>query len=258
MDFSTDLSLAAIAACTVAFFIAGFIDSIAGGGGLITTPSLLIAGLPPHFALGTGKLASSLGSLTALLTFAQGKMVNMKIAPLGFAMAFLGAALGSWIALQIPSATLGRILVVLLPVGLLLSLFCGKVKLSGGDLPTQGLFFRTALIGLTIGCYDGFFGPGAGSFFIITLHLFLKMGLVQASANAKVFNLASNFGALCAFATGGAVLYLVALPCAVASILGNRLGAKYAMKIGPAFVKKVLYFSLSLLFVTLLYRFFIA
>ncbi len=225
---------------------------------MITVPSLLLTGLPPHYVLGTGKLSSTLGSLTALFTFAQGKMIEMKVAPLGFLASFMGAVIGSWIALQIESALLGKILVFLLPVGLFLSLFCGGVKLTDAPLPTKGLLFKTGLIGLSIGAYDGFFGPGAGSFFLIGLHLLLNMGLVKASANAKVFNLASNIGALCTFATGGAVLYTLAIPCGIASIIGNRLGAKYAMKVGPAFVRKVLFFSLSLLFLTLIYRFFIA
>lgn len=253
-----DLTITTVIACSLAFLFAGFIDSIAGGGGLITMPSLLLAGLPPHYVLGTGKLSTTLGSLVALFTFARGKLIEMKVAPLGFAASFIGAVIGSWIALQIESELLGKILVFLLPVGLILSLFCGGVKLTDGPLPTKGYLFNTTLIGLTIGAYDGFFGPGAGSFFLIALHLFLNVGLVKASANAKVFNLASNAGAFCAFATGGAVLYALAIPCGIASIIGNRLGAKYAMKVGPAFVRKVLYFSLSLLFVTLIYRFFIA
>lgn len=253
-----DITISLMLCCAVAFFVAGFVDSIAGGGGLITMPSLLIAGLPPHYALGTGKLASSLGALTALFTFARSKLIDMRIVPMGFAAAFIGSAFGSWVALQIDSALLGKILIVLLPVGLLMSLLCGGVKLSGGELPAKGLMWRLWLIGFTIGAYDGFFGPGAGSFFMIGLHVLLNMGLVKASGNAKVLNLASNVGALCAFASGGVVLYSLAIPCAIASILGNRLGAKYAIQIGPKFVRNMLYVSISLLFATLVYRFFIA
>ena len=253
-----DITISLMLACAVAFFIAGFIDSIAGGGGLITMPSLLICGLPPHYVLGTGKLASSLGSFTALLTFAKGHFIDLKVAPWGFVTSFAGAALGSWIALSIESEILGPILIFLLPVGLLISLLCGGLKLTDSPLPSQGIIWKSTLIGLTIGAYEGFFGPGAGSFFMIGLHLLLKMGLVRASANAKVFNLAGNLGAICTFASAGVVLYSLAIPCAIASILGNRLGAKYAMKIGPSFVRKMLYVSISLLFLTLLYRFFVA
>jgi len=113
-------------------------------------------------------------------------------------------------------------------------------------------------MGFFVGVYDGFFGPGTGSFFIIGLHLFLRMGLVKASATAKVFNLASNAGGLAAFASGGVVLYKVALPCAAANILGNQIGTRLAIRVGANAVRNFLYVTLTLLLGTLIYRFFLA
>ena len=113
-------------------------------------------------------------------------------------------------------------------------------------------------MGFFIGAYDGFFGPGTGSFFIIAQHLVLRMGLVRASATAKVFNLASNAGAFAVFASGGVALYSLGIPCAVANILGNQLGTHLAIRIGTRMVRNFLYVTLCLLLASLIYRFFIA
>jgi uncharacterized membrane protein YfcA len=113
-------------------------------------------------------------------------------------------------------------------------------------------------LGALIGAYDGFFGPGAGSFFLIGLHVLLRLDLVRASANSKIFNLASNFGSVCTFGSAGTVLYTLAIPCAIASIIGNQIGARLAMRVGVRIVRMMLFAVLSLLLATLVYRFFIA
>ena len=252
-----EITLGLILVLCLFFFLAGFVDSIAGGGGLISTPAMLVCGLPPHIALGTGKFASTLGSLTSLWVFARNRLVVMRIAPLGFASAFIGGMAGAWLAMLLDSAVLGRVLVFLLPVGMVLSLFSGKSRVEESELPEKGLWIKVGLMGFLVGMYDGFFDPGTGSFFIIGLHLFLRMGLVRASATAKVFNLASNAGGLATFASGGVVLYSVALPCAVANILGNQIGTRLAIRVGATAVRKFLYLTLSLLLGTLIYRFFL-
>lgn len=257
MDMLPDLTFGLIAILCLFFFLAGFVDSIAGGGGLISTPAMLVCGLPPHIALGTGKFASTLGSLTSLWTFARSNLVFMRIAPAGFLSAFLGGMAGAGLAMLIDSSLLGRVLIFLLPAGMAASLLSGKAGPEEGPLPEGRLWPVVILMGFFIGMYDGFFGPGTGSFFIIGLHLFLRMGLVRASATAKVFNLASNAGGLATFASGGVVLYTVALPCAVASILGNQIGTRLAIRIGARAVRTFLYITLSLLTATLIYRFFL-
>ncbi|WP_298067939.1 TSUP family transporter [uncultured Mailhella sp.] len=244
--------------CCTAFFIAGFVDAIAGGGGLITVPALLLCGVPPHTTLGTGKFASTLGSLTALWTFARNHLVEMRIAPAGFLAAVAGSMAGAALTLLIDSALLGRILFFLLPVGLVLSLLSGRSFSEEAPLPERGLWLRVLLVGFLIGMYDGFFGPGAGSFYIIALHFFLRMGLVRASATAKVFNMASNAGAFLMFATGGTVVYSLGVPLAVSSILGNQLGVRLAIRVGSRAVRAFLYVTLSLLLATLAYRFFLS
>ena len=253
-----ELSLLIILVLCLFFFLAGFVDSVAGGGGLISVPAMLLCGLPPHIALGTGKFASTLGSLTSLWTFARNHLVVLRIAPAGFLSAFAGGMAGSALAMHLDSAVLGKILIFLLPVGMLISLFSGRLATEEGELPERHLWIRVILMGFLIGSYDGFFGPGTGSFFIIAQHLVLRMGLVRASATAKVFNLASNAGAFAVFASGGAALYSLGIPLAAANILGNQLSTRLAIRIGARMVRNFLYIALTLLLISLIYRFFFA
>ena len=253
-----ELTFGILLFCIAAFFVAGFIDSIAGGAGFVTAPSLLLVGMPPHMALGTGKLATSIGSLVALWTFWRGGLILMKIVPIGILSSMIGSSLGAYCALQLASATMGKVIVVMLPLGILFTILTGGFKLDEGELPKKFFWTKVTLIGLLIGFYEGFFGPGAGTFFLIALHVFLRMGMVQASGTAKAFNIAANFAAFCTFATGDCVSYQVAIPCAIASMVGNRVGAYYAIKIGGKFVRNILYVVLAVLMVSLVYRFFIA
>lgn len=253
-----DITLTVILVCFVVFFIAGFIDAIAGGGGLITMPVLLLLGVPAHYTLGTGKLASSLGSITALITFWKRGAVIKEVVLLGVITSYFGAVIASATTLLISNEKMTIIMIFLLPVAILLSLFCGTLKLTEEDLPKKGLWWRVSVIGLSVGFYEGFFGPGAGSFFLIGIHLLLKAGLVKASGTAKSFNIAANLGAVTTFASAGTLYYSLALPCAVASILGNRLGAIYAVKIGPTLVRSMLYFVLVMLLLSLITRFVIS
>ncbi len=253
-----ELELTTIIIATFAFLAAGFVDAIAGGGGLITVPSLLLLNIPPHFALGTNKFACSIGTLTAVWTFFRNKLIVLHLVPYGFISAFVGGVFGSWIALQVDSDMLGKSMAFLLPLALVFSLFSGRTLSKDEDIPMQKQKIIVTIIGLIIGTYDGFFGPNTGSFFILALHMFLGLGLVHASGTTKVFNLASNVGALVAFASGGVVIYALAIPCAIGSIVGNQLGARLAIKVGVGMVRYCLYVALSLLFGTLIYKYFIA
>ena len=150
------------------------------------------------------------------------------------------------------------IMIALIPVGLAASLFSGSFKLKGEVEGVTGWRWKAAVSGVVVGMYEGFFGPGAGTFFLIALHVFLKIGMVQSSGTAKAFNIAANFAAFMTFASGAAVCYEIAIPCAIASMLGNRVGAYYAIKIGGKFVRNILYIVLIILMVSLVYKFFIA
>lgn len=252
--------LTTVIICSIATFIAGIVDSIAGGGGLITMPAMLLTGVPPHITLGTGKFATSLGTGLALVNFARSNLVLWRIAGLGVVFSLLGAYAGSSAALYLDSAVMGKVLVALLPVGMAVTLIPKKEQQSAGEISVTGYRFWlfVPLVSLLVGGYDGFFGPGAGSFFILAFHWVLRMGLIEASATSKVFNLASNVGSLIAFLISGKVWFALALPMAAASMAGNWVGSRMAIRAGAAIVRKFLAVSLSLLLATLVWRYFIA
>ena len=171
---------------------------------------------------------------------------------IGAISSFVGGVLGSWLALSIDNQKMTLIMVGLIPVGLAISLLSGVFKIDKEVEEVEGWRWKAILIGITVGMYEGFFGPGAGSFFIIGIHVLLKAGLVKSSGTGKIFNIFANLGAVCTFASAGTVAYSLAIPCAIASILGNRIGAKYAIKIGPKVVRKALYLVISLLMISLI------
>ncbi len=238
----------------IGFFVAGFIDSIAGGGGLITTPMLLTLGVPAHYVLGSAKLSSMLGSATALFTFWRGGKVIPQILAVGTASSFAGGVLGSRLALCFNNETMTLIMIVMIPIGVLISLLSGSIKVREQPLASSHLALKAGSIGIVVGIYEGVFGPGAGSFFLIAIHVVLKAGLIQSSATAKAYNIAANLGAVCSFAVAGTVSLALAIPCAVGSIAGNRIGAKYAMKVGPKVVRTFLYGVIAVLLASLVVK----
>ncbi len=253
-----ELTLGVLALCAPAAFAAGFIDSIAGGGGLITIPALLVAGVPPHVALGTNKVQACVGTTVSVLMYAHGHLVAWRLALLGLPFSLAGSALGSNLALWLDSGTLGRVLILLLPAAMVAVLL--PRRREGPSLSPGGarLWLLTPLTGLCVGCYDGFFGPGTGTFFILAFHWLLRLSLVQASATAKVLNLASNFSAMVVFVWSGKVLWPLALCMLCCSVAGNWLGSRTAMRVGAKAVRVFLAVSLLLLTLTLAWRYVVA
>jgi hypothetical protein len=242
---------------SIVSFFAGLIDSIAGGGGLLLIPALLLAGLPPQTALGTNKFAASCGTGTALFNYARGKKVVWKVAVYGVIFALLGGLTGSKAILALDNRVVAKIIVVLLPLAAIATLFPRKNAVRKKlDFSKITLLVKVPLICFLIGFYDGFFGPGTGSFFIIAFYLFLNLGLVEASATAKVFNLLSNLGALVMFILDDKVIYLIAIPLALANIAGNYLGSHLTIKKEAKLVRVFLMVSLTILFITLIWKYF--
>lgn len=245
--------------CAIAAFAGGVIDAISGGGGLLTIPALLLTGVPPHLALGTNKVSACCGTTVALFNFAKHGFVCWKMAAYGIFFSIFGSWVGAWMALVMESAILGKVLVALLPFAMLATLMPPKKREN--VIPRQnGISFWVLLpfVCLLIGIYDGFFGPGTGIFLILGLHWVLKMELIEASATAKAFNLASNLSAAVSFILHNSVFWPLALIMGCCFICGNWIGSAVAIKVGTKAVRKFLLVSLVLLLGTLLWQFFIA
>ncbi len=238
-----DLSPTALVALTLVSAAAGLIDAIAGGGGLLTVPALLWAGLPPHLALGTNKGQAVFGSGAALARFARAGLIEPARARLGFPLGLLGSLLGAALVLQVsPSALKPLVLLLLGAAALFIGLRRGKPEAraaAGLAPPRHGGTWAAGLVALAIGAYDGFFGPGTGTFLIVASVAFLGDDLTQASAGAKVVNFASNLAALALFAWRGLVAWPVALPMAAGQLAGAWLGAHLAVRRGDRLVRGV-------------------
>lgn len=233
-----DLEATTVALLVLAAFVAGFIDAIAGGGGLITLPALIAAGLPPQFALGTNKGQSVWGSGAALLSFARAKLVRWKQAAVTFPLALCGAAVGVAVLSKVPREFLRPIILALLVAVAVFLAF--KPRFGQGHRgPVKDRPAAAALIAFTIAAYDGFFGPGTGTFLILAFVLFLGDSATEASADAKVVNFGSNLASCLLFAVEGHILWNVALPMAGAQLVGATLGAKTTARGGDVLVRRI-------------------
>lgn len=254
--FGADITVWILIALMASAFAAGFIDSIAGGGGLILVPSFILAGLPPQVALGQEKIVSTLGTIAAIRNFVKNKKVIWTAVASGIPAGLVGAYVGAEAILYFDPDTVGKIILGMLPIGIVIS-FIPKQDNHQSEqvINTKIIYFGVPVAVFVIGFYDGFFGPGTGSFLILVLHYLLKFDLVSASATSKLFNFSSNIGALIAFMLAGKLLYMLAIPLAMMNLIGNHLGSASAMKFGPGFVRKTLSVSLMLLMASLGYKF---
>ncbi len=246
MEFGLDvLALLALAA-----FIAGLIDAMAGGGGLIAIPALLAAGVPPVEAIATNKVQSSFGTTSAVVTFARRGLIDFRRFLWPVVASFAGSV-GGAIALQVvdPSFLTGLVPVLLVAIA---AYFLFGPKASETD--TRARLGHAALVAImfAIGFYDGFFGPGTGSFLTTVLVALFGMGLVSATAHTKLLNLASNVAALVTLVIGGQVLWAIGLAMAVASVAGGQVGARLAMRVGGKMIRPVLVVMALLLIAKLL------
>lgn len=222
-----------------AAFCAGTVDAIAGGGGLITIPSLLAVGLPPHFALGTNKGQALFGSLAAWIRYSHAGLVDGRAARVAFPMGFLGSLGGAALVLVIRPEVLRPLVLVLLIVAAVVVTIVRPTPREGGDRFRRHAGAIAGLIALVVGAYDGFFGPGTGTFLIAGFVGLLGMSMTRASADAKVVNFASNVAAAGIFALGGVVIWAIAIPMAAAQLLGGFLGAHIAVRRGVRLVRGV-------------------
>lgn len=238
-------------------FLAGFVDSVAGGGGIISLPAYLMAGLPAHLAAGTNKVVNGCGTLSATLRYFKNGKVRLRAAVSAALGALLGSMLGAQLASMISEAALRTIMLVALPcvaVFLVCKRDFGRDDSPAAEPAPRREVIVSALIGLGIGCYDGLVGPGTGTFMILCFTAFLSMDLLTASGCSKAANLASNVGSAVVWIIHGSVLWKLAAPALVCSILGNLCGARYALRGGSKKIRNMMFVVLGLLFAKMLYE----
>lgn len=231
-------------------FLAGFIDAIAGGGGLIALPAYLFAGVPIHVAMGTNKLSSSIGTFSASVTFFLHKRLVIKVALISALLALIGSWIGSSLALVMDASVLKTVLIVVLPVMAIIVLRPRKeVVVSAKDRID---WIKIGLITFFVGMYDGFIGPGTGSLLIFGFVAVLGMSYTQASANAKVVNLASGVAAVITFGMSGQINVPLGLVAAAFSVAGNLSGSLLAIRFGKKVIQPLLIGVFSLLMIRLI------
>ncbi|WP_430875341.1 TSUP family transporter [Gilliamella sp. G0441] len=233
--------------------LAGFIDSIAGGGGLLTVPALLAVGLPPASALATNKLQSCGGSFSASLYFIRQRMVDLKQQKWAIAFAFIGSAIGTISVIHIQAEFLKLLLPILtISVGIY---FLLSPKVGEDDRKSRFSIIQFALIpALGIGFYDGFFGPGAGSFYAVAYITLAGFNLTKATAHTKVLNFTSNLAGLIFFILSGEVVWSIGLIMLIGQFIGARLGAKMVVTKGRRLIRPMLITVSTIMSIKLIYE----
>lgn len=230
-------------------FLAGLIDAIGGGGGLISLPAYLLAGLPPHAAVATNKMSSTFGTALATLRFIRHKLVDFNLAVPAVIAAVIGSTFGANVSLVVSSEVMMYVLVIILPISAFLVMNKKLFHDGGSDeiVLDRRTYMTAAAAACIIGIYDGFYGPGTGTFLIIAFTIFAKMSIKTANAQAKVINLTTNVTALVIFLVNGEVLLPLGIAAAACNMVGGYIGAGLIMKNGAKIVKPSIILVLLLL-----------
>ncbi len=248
-----ELSLQLVSMLFAVAALAGFIDAIAGGGGLITVPVLLSVGLSPTQALATNKLQSCGGSFSASWYFVRRGFVKIKDIKLALVCAFIGSALGTVMVQLVNADFLGTLLPFLILAIAGYFLFSPKVTDQDKHQVLGATSFAfTAALG--IGFYDGFFGPGTGSFLAIAFVTLAGFGLAKATAHAKLLNFSTNFASLIFFALGGQILWSLGLIMLLGQVLGARFGSKMVVSKGSRIIRPLIVCVSTLMALKLLWH----
>ncbi|UFT99162.1 TSUP family transporter [Radiobacillus kanasensis] len=234
MEFSIEILLILFLVAVVA----GWVDTIAGGGGLLTIPAMVLAGLSPATAIATNKLQGSSGTFVAALYFIRKGAIHKKAIKLSVIMTFLGAIFGGWLLLQVRAEYLILILPLLLVAIGLYFLFSPKVKDEDRKARMRLSVFSLTIAPL-LGLYDGFFGPGTGSLMAVSFMTLCGFGASKATAHAKVLNFTSNFAALLYFLLFGHIAWLIGIVMMLGQVLGSFVGAKMVLSKGASIIRPI-------------------
>lgn len=228
-------------------FLASFVDAIGGGGGIISVPVYLLAGLPAHFALGTNKLSSCIGTAASTFRYIRHGYVHWPLAVPSILLALLGSHLGTRLQLMVDERYLKYLLLLVLPLVAAVLLRRKKLPEQPGRIHPwlrRGMVWGASLI---IGTYDGFYGPGTGTFLLLVFCTAARLDVRTASGNVKLVNLSSNLGAMLTSLLAGKVLAPIGLIAAVFSVAGHYIGAGLTIKNGSRIVRPVIFVVLALL-----------
>lgn len=247
-----NVSFAIIILLAAAGFAAGFVDSIAGGGGLITVPALMAVGLPPQIVLGTNKLQSSCGTSMAVAHYYRAGLIKTRGVWMAVAGSFLAGMGGALAVSAISNDMLRRMIPWMLAGIVVYTALNRRFGLHPGRAKLSPILFAL-LFGIVLGFYDGFFGPGTGSFWTLALVAGLGLELKEATGYTKAVNLASNLGSLVIFLAGGAVNFAAAGAMICGQVIGAQLGARLAIRRGAAFIRPVFLIVASILAAKLLW-----
>lgn len=225
-------------------FVAGYIDAVAGGGGMIQTLALLMAGVPPIATLATNKFASLTGTITAVAKYASGRVIPWSVVAVCLIPCVLIAAGASKLVMYFSDSVVTWLIIMCIPVALLFALLPQQEQSSDHKRASR---MKAILLVSPIAFYDGLIGPGTGTYLAIAANRGLHMSFLRATAFAKPLNLATNIGSAIIYILAGKVLWIVAVPMALASMLGAYLGSHSAMKYGDAFIKRIMVIMLIIM-----------
>lgn len=235
-------------------FLAGLVDAIGGGGGLISLPAYLLAGVPVHNAIATNKLSSTSGTALTTVRFIRHGLVNWKIAVPSAILGMLGSSLGANFSMKMDEGIMENILFIVLPVVafVVMNPKFFRDREGVGVVRNWRLWVTVTVSAFLIGIYDGFYGPGTGTFLIIAFTIFAGMDMRSANAQAKIINLTTNITSLVIFLMNGQTILLLGIAAGVCNMAGNYVGAGLAMKQGSKVTRPVIVLVLALLFLKVL------
>ena len=235
-------------------FLAGLVDAIGGGGGLISLPAYLLAGVPMHNTIATNKLSSTCGTALTTVRFIRQGLVNWKIALPAIVFAILGSSLGANLSMRMDETIMEKILFVVLPLVafIVMNPRLFRDKEANELVLNRRLWVTVIASAFIIGIYDGLYGPGTGTFLIIAFTVFAKMDMRSANAQTKVINLTTNITSLVIFLINGQAFLLLGLAAAVCNMAGNYVGSSLALKQGSKITRPVIILVLALLFLKVL------
>ena len=233
-------------------FLGGFVDAVAGGGGLISLPAYMIAGLPVHNSIATNKLSSGMGTTVSTIRFAKGGNIPWKKALPCIVMAMIGSACGARLALLVDAELFKRLMLIIIPVTAYYVLKNKSMDREPDPMDFKKMLIRASIVALVIGMYDGFYGPGTGTFLILLLSSFAKFRLGEANGVAKSINLTTNITSLAVYLMSGKVIIVLGLVAGLFGIAGNYIGVSFFNDKGAKAVRPIMIVVLTIFFIRIL------